>query len=103
MAVHDLIANSQFSLLAGTSGTATVPAGYTVTGAQALSLGGGTLVITPKGAGQAASALPTITLPANTAWWNAPTNVFLTQISAPSTFVFAGTDSYIVWLAKVGV
>lgn len=100
MGILDQIAGSRYSHLAGTAGTATVPAGFNVTGFTCISSGGGTLVITPGGANQSAIALPTITIPATSDWLNPPANVFLGQLGGGTTFVFSGTDSYIVWLEK---
>lgn len=98
--ILDQIAGSRFNYLAGTAGTATVTAGWNVTGITCISSGGGTLVITPGGANQQASALPSITIPATTEWFNPPANVFLGQLGGGTTFTFTGTDSYVVWLEK---
>lgn len=88
-------AASRYGHLAGTSGTATVPTGGVVVGLSCYSSGGGTLVITPGGANQTGTAQPTITIPAGTTFEPA----WLSQLGilgAGTTFVFTGTDAYVV-------
>lgn len=97
-AILDDLAQSRYSHLAGTSGTATVPEGARVIGASCASTAGGTIVITPGGAGQVATALPTITVPAGSAW-ELPAHAAFGQLGQGSTIVFAGTDAYFVALA----
>lgn len=93
------LAASRLSYATGTAGTVTVASGFQVIGVSCVSIGGGTLTITPGGANQtgvAGGAIPlvagvgyTIDLPA-----------VLAQLGGGSVFVFAGTDSYTVWYAQ---
>lgn len=95
-----LIAAGRYGHLAGTSGTATVPASATVVGVTCYSSAGGTLIITPGGANQIASAQPTITLPAGVPFagpWLANVEV----LGPGTTFAFSGTDTYVVFLSYV--
>jgi len=100
--IHDQIANGVYSHAAGTSGTVTVPSGMTVVGLSAFTAAGGTITITPKGPGQSQTAQTAITLPANSGWFHAPTNVFLGQLGAGTTIAFASTDAYVVYYTKMG-
>lgn len=98
-----LISAGRYQHSAGTAGTATVPASAYVIGGTCYSSAGGTLVITPRGANQTATAQPTITIPAGVAYdltWLAG----LGMLGPGSTLVFASTDSYVVQycVQKVG-
>lgn len=82
---------------AGTSGTATVPAGRVVASYTCIAGGsGGTITITPNGG----SAQDAITVPASSSFsctFDLDANNTSTAILGEnSTIVFAGTDSYLV-------
>lgn len=98
-----LIAGGRYQHDAGVTGTATVPSSAHVIGGTCYSSGGGTLVITPRGANQTGTAQPTITIPIGLAFdltWLAG----LGMLGPGSTLTFAGTDTYVVTynISKVG-
>lgn len=99
----DLVAQGRYSLLADTSGTATVPAGAQVVSwscSCAAGGGGGTVVITPDGPGQVASALPTITVPAGRGVGD---DLVMGRLGPGSTLAFTGTEAYLVTLLLASV
>ncbi len=102
--MSDLLAFSRFSYAAGTSGTVTVPAGATVVRVMCLSVGGGSLTISPGGPNQVAppAAGSAIPLPAGS-WWNAEWAPGVGPLGNGTVFVFASTDSYYVEYATMRV
>ncbi len=94
-APFNLFAERRYSHLAGTSGTATVPAKGLVSSISCVSTAGGTIVITPNGA----TALPTITVPAGVAFEIPWLSLLGGGLNAGTTIVFASTDSYYVGIA----
>ena len=98
MGILDSLASSQFSYAAGTAGTVTVPAGVVVTSLGAHVTGSGaTLTITPKGPMQTGTAGAAIPLPPG-GWFGLS---FLGELGPGTVLVFAGTDSYVVFFAKM--
>lgn len=101
--ILDSLAASRYKHDAGTgNGTATVPAGYQLTRWCALPAAGGatTVTITPRGAGQDATAQPAITLPASSGWFGVS---FLGELGPGTTVAFTGApDSWFVTYAKIG-
>jgi hypothetical protein len=96
---YDVIALGRYSLLAGTAATATVPDGAVVVAwSCSVASGGaaGTVTITPGGAGQVASALPAVTVPPGR---GVSDDQVLGRLGPGTSFVFAGTESYLVTLA----
>jgi hypothetical protein len=86
---------NRYSFAAGTAGTVTVASPFIATGIRAI--GAGTLVITPQGG----SALPTITLSA-ASWFQIDFDPAREDFLPGTTFVFAGTSSYVVMLEQTG-
>jgi hypothetical protein len=95
--ILDTVASSNFSYAAGVSGNVTVPAGLSVRAFWCVGgSGGGTLVITPGGANQVATAGATITIPAGISFGE----LMLTELGPGTVFVFTGTSSYFVQYTK---
>lgn len=97
-AFFDLVAKGRYDVRAGTSGTATVPAeAQVVSWSCSCAAGGaaGSVVITPGGAGQVASALPTITVPAGRGVGD---DLVMGRLGPGTTIAFAGTEAYLVTL-----
>lgn len=98
--IFEALANGPYDVLAGTTGTATVPTGAAVVSWSCSCVAGGaagTVVITPGGAGQVApaAALPTITVPAGRGVGD---DTVFGRLGAGSTLAFAGTEAYLVTL-----
>jgi hypothetical protein len=89
---------TRYSHLSGTAGTVTVPSGCVVRSIRAHATSAGTLIITPVGA----SALPTITLPASSQWFELEFPEALEELVDGTTLVFASTDAYLVTTRLVG-
>ena len=90
----------RFSYLAGTSGTATIPAGSVVSRIRAIapSGSGASFVVTPAGS----SALPSVTLPAGAPWFELDLDVSLDELGPTTTIAFTGTASYVVFTENTG-
>jgi len=94
--ILDSLAGSQFSYLAGASGSVTVPPGTCVRSIRALGGSGATLTITPGGPNQKATAGSAIPLPSSTDYWRLD---MLGELGAGTVLAFASTTSYLVTLA----
>lgn len=101
--ILDVIAQTRLGLLTGTTAeAAVVPEGAAVEAFSfvANSAGAATLVITPGGAGQKSTALPTITVLASGAYTK---DRVLLRLGAGTVFTFAGNvGSYVIDLAYLG-
>jgi hypothetical protein len=98
MGILDQLSQGQIGGANGSTASVTVPFGCQVVGASASSTAGGTIVITPHGGNQTATA-KTITLPAGTAW-TLPILAGLGQMGTGTTFTFSGIDAYDIWWVK---
>jgi hypothetical protein len=86
---------NRYSVLAGnTDGVVAVPPGACVSSVRCASSVGGTLVITPAGG----SALPTITIPAGSDWFELNFRTELQELVDGATLSFVGTSGYYVGL-----
>lgn len=108
MGPSNLVASGRFAYKAGsaisTTVNVTVPNGANVTGLMCLAkTDDGSLVITPGGANQIASAGDTIPIPQGTGF-EPPAQSMFQQLGGGTTFAFTNVDSYLVTynLARVG-
>lgn len=98
MAILDQLASSQFSYVAGISGSVTVPEGVVVTSIGChISGASATLSIKPGGAGQDETQGPDIPLPP-AGWFGLK---FLGELGEGTVIVFTNTDSYFVFYSKL--
>lgn len=94
------LVSSKFGYATGAAGTVTVPAGASVSLITCYSSAGGTLTITPGGAGQTGAAGGAIVIPAGASftrdWPNGG------PLGGGTVLAFAATDTYYVEYATAG-
>ena len=98
--IDDTLVGSQFDYRSGVDGSVTVPDGWAVDIVVChASVGGATWTISPGGPGQSAppTAGTAIPIPA-VGWFGLELK---TRLGSGTVFVFVGTDSYLVTLARM--
>lgn len=91
------IAGARFAYKAGTAGTVTLPSSAVLVSIQThASAGGATLIITPGGANQVATAGDAIPVPSGANWLRMGLEELGAELGVGTVLTFTGTDAYVV-------